>query len=107
MKAKLKPWRFEIAWSNPYTNPPDGEPRVLMSVTHVQGGADPVPEGIARRYAELGYGSGWCITCGIEPTTKRKSGGRGRYRPNKRPGYDAETSSGVRRSMRHRSPIRS
>jgi len=66
MTANLKPWRFEIAWANPYTNPPDGEPRVLMSVTRVQVGGNPVPDEITQRYAQVGYGTGWCITCGVD-----------------------------------------
>jgi hypothetical protein len=67
MSTGLKPWRFEIAWANPYTSPPDDQPRVLMSVTRVQGGGHPFPEEITRRYAEIGYGTGWCTRCSIDP----------------------------------------
>ena len=67
MSTGLKPWRFEIAWANPYTSPPDDQPRVLMSVTRVQRGGHPFPEEITRRYAKIGYGTGWCTRCSIDP----------------------------------------
>jgi hypothetical protein len=70
MSTEPKPWRFEIAWGNPYTSPPDGQPRqprVLMSVTRVQRGGHPFPEEITRRYTEIGYGTGWCTRCSIDP----------------------------------------
>jgi hypothetical protein len=38
-----------------------------MSVTRLQCGGHPVPEEIERGYAEIGYGTGWCVQCGIHP----------------------------------------
>jgi hypothetical protein len=67
MSTGLKPWRFESAWAKPYTSPPDGQPRVLMSVTRLQRGGHPFPEEIMRRYAEIGYGAGWCTRCSVDP----------------------------------------
>ena len=72
MKAKLKPWRFEIAWSNPYTNPPDGEPRVLMSVTHVQVGCRSQVRHIAAQFPRAreqrpGYYEGETFVAGNLP----------------------------------------
>lgn len=58
MSAGPKAWRFEIARANPYTCPPDSQPRVLMSVTRVQRGDHPFPEEVLLRYAEIGYGTG-------------------------------------------------
>ena len=67
MKPIPKPWRFRIAWGNPYTSPPDGQPRVLMSVTRLQIGGHPVPEEISRMKEQLGYGTGWCICISLDP----------------------------------------
>ena len=60
-KVVAMPWVFEIAWANPYTSPPDGQTRVLMSVTRVQTSGHPVPPEIDERYRELGFGTGWCL----------------------------------------------
>ncbi|TAL08423.1 MAG: hypothetical protein EPO02_13150 [Nitrospirae bacterium] len=71
-KVKSRPWIFEIHWGSPYTNPPDGMPRVLMSVTRVQAGGNPVPDEIEAAYAKLGFGKGWCLSVGCDPTPIRK-----------------------------------
>lgn len=55
---KLAVWRVE--WSNPYTSPPDGRPRVPaeMVVPWEDGGDKSVPPALA----EIAAGRGWSLT---------------------------------------------
>jgi hypothetical protein len=66
-KSKLKPWLFEVAWFNPSTAPPDGQPRVLLSVRRLQASGHPIPAEIERQLQEPGLGYGWCVRCSIDP----------------------------------------
>jgi hypothetical protein len=60
-----QPWIFEVAWGNPYTSPPDGQPRVLLRVKRM-GTAHPVPAEIDELLARIGYGNGYTCTVGLD-----------------------------------------
>ncbi len=57
-------WTFQIKWGNPYTEPPNGRPRVRLSVTRMQASSSPVPAVISRAIEIIGYGKGWCLSLG-------------------------------------------
>lgn len=53
-----KPFTYLVLWNNPYTEPPDGMPRILLSVpTDVR----VVPAEVCELKEILGYGSGWMV----------------------------------------------
>lgn len=65
-------WTWQIQWSNPYTEPPHGQPRVRMSVTRATPHAHPAPAVIDRAIAIIGFGRGWCVSCGPTMPAGRK-----------------------------------
>ncbi len=76
MAKSIKPlgWTWTIQWGNPYTQPPHGRPRVRLQVTRPQTSAFPNPPVIDRAMEIIGFGSGWCVSCGpIMPEPKRLS----------------------------------
>lgn len=73
MRVKPMPWTWQIKWGNPYTQPPDGMPRVLMSITRIQLGANPVPIEIEQEHERIGFGKGWVMSVGCTPVVRRLS----------------------------------
>lgn len=57
-------YRIRIFWGNPYTNPPEGMPRVLMSAL-ADTSRRPFPPEIEEMLAqdECRPGSGWTVGC--------------------------------------------
>ena len=69
--AKLRPIQFAIRWSNPYTNPPEGMPRELMTVTRTQESTRDIPQEILEMLATVARpGSGWGLYIGIDEDTR-------------------------------------
>lgn len=52
---------WEISWANPYTQPPNGGPRIRLSVTRLQSSTWPNPPVIDKAYSIIGLGTGWCV----------------------------------------------
>lgn len=75
-------WTWQIRWSNPYTEPPHGQPRVRLSITRATPHAYPDPSVIDRAMAIIGYGRGWCVTCGptLPPARKLSPEAKGKIR---------------------------
>jgi hypothetical protein len=73
MKAKLRPILFAISWGNPYTNPPDGMPRKLLSMTYMQESTRDIPQEIRALLETVARpGSGWALCVGIDEDAKPK-----------------------------------
>ena len=51
--------RYSVAWRNPYTQPPEGGPRVIAAMLVPRG--QPAPEELQQLLREKGLGSGWCL----------------------------------------------
>lgn len=65
---------YSIQWHNPKTEPPPGMARVLVRAFAVSSRPEHQPEAIARKAAELGFGSGGVICSqAITPPTRRQS----------------------------------
>ncbi len=66
-KPTLRPIRFAIKWSNPYTNPPEGMPRELMAITRVQQSTRDIPTEITQALETVALpGSGWTLFVDID-----------------------------------------
>src|SRR5437870_6830075 len=66
-KSKPRPFRFSIKWGNPYTNPPEGMPRELMSITRVQQSTRDIPAEITQALEKVARpGSRWSVFVGID-----------------------------------------
>ena len=66
-KSKPRRFRFSIKWGNPYTNPPEGMPRELMSITRVQQSTRDIPPAIKQALDTVAQpGSGWSLFVGID-----------------------------------------
>ena len=58
----IQTWQCRLIWGNPYTAPPDGQPRIIMTVPC--DGPHPIPENImalCRPGGPYPPGSGWTI----------------------------------------------
>ena len=72
---KQRGFEFSVRWSNPYTQPPDNQPRILLRAFAES--SRPVPEDIDALHKRLGLGSGWCVSVAcIEPPPRRKNAGQ-------------------------------
>jgi hypothetical protein len=66
-KPTLRPIRFAIKWSNPYTNPPEGMPRELMAITRLQESTRDIPAEITQALETVARpGTGWSLFVGID-----------------------------------------
>jgi len=75
---------FRISWFNPYTNPPEGKPRVLAEMSAEK--SHPVPteyQEVLKRLAPIGSGYGIGITC-ITPRLKDREWSVERKAANRR-----------------------
>ena len=64
-------FEFSVRWSNPHTQPPDNQPRLLLRA--FAGSSRPVPEEIDALHNRFGLGRGWCISVAcIEPPPRRQ-----------------------------------
>ena len=90
-KSKPRPFRFSIKWGNPYTNPPEGMPRELMSITRVQQSTRDIPAEITQALEKVARpGSRWSVFVGIDEDA----------RPRRRLSPQAKAS--IRRKSRER-----
>jgi hypothetical protein len=70
---KLRPIRFAIKWGNPYTNPPEGMPRELTSITRMQESTRDIPPEILKALeTDARPGSGWALCVGIDEDARPK-----------------------------------
>jgi hypothetical protein len=64
-KPELRPIRFVIKWGNPYTNSPEGMPRELMAINHLQESTRDIPAEITQALETVARpGSGWSLVRG-------------------------------------------
>ena len=98
-KPTLRPIRFAIRWGNPYTNPPEGMPRELMAVTHMQESTRDIPLEIQKLLENVARpGSGWGLCIGIDEDA----------RPNRRLSLRAKGSirrKSLERRVRKKAPL--
>ncbi|MFC5849412.1 hypothetical protein [Deinococcus petrolearius] len=67
-------YEYSIQWHNPKTEPPPGMARVLVRAFAASSRPEDKPEAIARKAAELEFGSGWVICSqAITPPPRRHS----------------------------------
>ena len=72
-KPKLRPIRFAIKWGNPYTNPPEGMPPELMTITRMQESTRDIPPEIRQLLETVARpGSGWALTVGIDEDARSR-----------------------------------
>lgn len=72
-KPKPRPIRFAIQWGNPYTNPPEGMPRELITMTRIQESTRDIPLEILQALDTVAMpGSGWSLFVGIDEDARTK-----------------------------------
>jgi hypothetical protein len=72
-RQKLRPILFAIKWGNPCTNPPEGMPRELIAVTHMQESTRDIPLEISEALETVARpGSGWALCSGIDEDARPK-----------------------------------
>jgi hypothetical protein len=70
---KLRPIRFAIKWGNPYTNPPEGMRRELISITCMQESTRDIPPELLKVLeTDARPGSGWALCVGIDEDARPK-----------------------------------
>ena len=59
------PMTFSVQWGNPYTDPPEGQPRIL--ITRKQEGPirSQVPAEVEEVLRQVGVGKGWNLFVGV------------------------------------------
>lgn len=62
---------FELRWGNPYTEPPNGQPRVLISITREQTSGHPFPEEILNHPMNV-PGNGYSLSARVDPVPQRR-----------------------------------
>src|SRR6059058_287457 len=72
-KSKPRAFRFSIKWGNPYTNPPEGMQRELMTITRVQQSTRDIPPAIKQALDTVAQpGSGWSLFVGIDEDARSR-----------------------------------
>lgn len=96
---KTLAWHYFVSWANPYTEPPDAQPRRLTETVlppRDGGGCPPLPPEIQQAWQEanaafvatLPDGSTpihpWCISVGVETTEPRRLSEAAKHRIRRR-----------------------
>jgi hypothetical protein len=71
-KVKARTYTQQVAWASPYTQPPDGQPRVLISRTVTQTSGMPLHPDVQAVADSVGFGKGWGTWVGIDPATETR-----------------------------------
>lgn len=71
----MRTYTFELAWHSPYTSPPNGQPRVLLSITREVESSANLPAEI-RALADPG--NGYAIHIHVTPKPARRISQEGR-----------------------------
>ena len=72
MQRKHLPLTYSIQWGNPYTSPPNAQPRTLISVQQTGAIRSAVPTAVQIVLDRVGFGSGWALAVHVQPTVARK-----------------------------------